>query len=274
MLSRQQDVTEHSRIGDLDGAEDNKDEDEDEDEPVSRGRPRRATQQSRVKAKHLFKKHTEGYNSLGSMDDESDMTSSGIEWDEEDEDEPDDRIDDEEEDEDADMSDNSGAGEEEDDPLQSLVVSLRYKKSRPSPPSQDPRNGLATFEDHSILKMTTDNSKGPPETAYSTDGLTKSLKDAPKPTQDAAPNQYSRSTHQSAPISHAVLTESAAPAQYAAPTNPRPQVGHPGQSIQSAPEQDHNAFQSNRSQPEEHPAPTTSWPRTETGVVAPNGTQM
>ncbi|KAF6241731.1 hypothetical protein HO173_000443 [Letharia columbiana] len=190
MLSGQQDTTGHSRIGDLDGAE----HDDDEDEPVNRGLPRRAARQNRVKTKPLSGKHTEVNDSLGSMDDESDATSSGNEWDGGDEDEPDDHVDDDEEDEDVDMSDNSGAEEDGDDPRQSLVVSLRYIKSRPSPPSQDTPKVAAISKDHSIAQMTSGNSKGSSETAYSTDDLTKPLQDAPKSTQDAAHTQYSRST--------------------------------------------------------------------------------
>lgn len=255
MLSGQQDATGHSRIGGLDGAE----HDDDEDEPVNRGLPRRAARQNRVKAKPLSGKHTEVNDSLGSMDDESDATSSGNEWDGGDEDEPEDHVDDDEEDEDVDMSDNSGAEEEGDDPRQSLVVSLRYIKSRPSPPSQDTPKVAAISKDHSIAQMTSANSKGSSETAYSTDDLTKPLQDAPKSIQDAAHTQYSRST---------------AAAQYAAPTDPRPQAGHSGQSTPIAPEKYHTPFHPNHSQPEEHPAPAASWSRPETGVVAPNRTQM
>lgn len=90
-LSRQQGATQHSKVGSLDGAEHEKDEDE--DEPVSRGRPRRAAQQNRAQVKTPSGKHTGGYDSLASIDDESDATSSGNEWDGGDEDEPDDHVD-------------------------------------------------------------------------------------------------------------------------------------------------------------------------------------
>ena len=261
VLSGQQDATESSKIGGLDGAED----DEDEDEPVSRGRPRRAAQQIRVKANPLSKKHTEGYDSLGSMDDESDATTTGNEWDGGDEDEPDDHVDDEDEDEDVDMSDNS---EEQDDPRQTLVVSLRYTKSHPSPPSQDTRNGPAISEDHSNPPMTTGNSNGPSKDACSTDSMNEMLNDTPKPTQDAAPTP--RPIQQAAPLDHA------APAKNAAPIYPQSQVGHSGSSSRIAPEKDHNPPNPvhSVSQPEERPAPTGSWPRPETDVVALNGTQM
>ena len=235
MWSGQQDATDHSKIVSSGRAED----DEDEDEPVSRGRPRRAAQQNRVKAKPPSRKHTEGYDSLGSMDDESDATSSGNEWDGGDEDEPDDHVDDEEEDEDVDMSDDSVAEEEEGDPRQSLVVSLRYTKSHRSPPSQDTRNGPA----HGIPQMTTSNSMGPSETACP-------------------------------PLHHAALTGHVVPVQYAAPTDPRSQIGHSGQATLVAPEKDHTSYHLKNSQPEEHQTPKTSWPRPETRVVPLNGTQM
>ena len=244
-------------------------DDEDEEEPVARGRPRRAAQQSRVKAKTLSGKHTEGYDSLGSMDDESDATSTGNEWDGGDEDEPDDRVDDEEEDEDVDMSDNSVA-EEEDDSRQSLVVSLRYLKNRPSPPRQD----TATSKDHSIPPMTTNNAKEPSEMAYSIDFPTKSLNDAPKTTQDAVHTQHSRSTQQYPPFHHAVLTEHVAPVQYVAPTGPQTQVRHFDQKTPVASERDHAPYHPSHSKREEHPTPTASWPRLETNVVEPSGTQM
>ncbi len=248
---------EHSKTVGSGAAED----DEDEEEPVSRGRPRRAAQQSKVKAKTLSGKHTEGYDSLGSMDDESDATSSGNEWDGGDEDEPDDRVDDEEEDEEVDMSDNSVAEEEEDDPRQSLVVSLRYLKSHPSPPSQD----TATSKDHSIPPMTSSNAKEPSEMAYSTHFPTKSLNDdAPKP----------RSTQQYPPFHHAVLTQHVAPVQYLAPTDPQSQVRHFGQKTPVASESNHAPYHPSHSKREEHPTPTASWPRLETSVVEPSGTQM
>lgn len=270
MLSKKQGATQHSRIGDLDGAED----DEDEDEPVSRGRPRRAAQQNRVKPKSLTGKHTKGYDSLGSMDDETDATSSGNEWDGGDEDELDDHVDDEEEDEDVDMSDISGAEEEDDDPRQSLVISLRYKKRLPAPPSQDTQNRPAISEDHSVPPMTISSSKGLSETMYPADGLAESSSDAPNPNPDAAPTQYSRSTQQHPYLHHAVPAKEATPAQYAAPIEPRLHIGQSTQSTPNAPEKGHTPFPSNHSQPEEQPTLTASWPRPETGVVAPDDTQI
>ena len=194
MLSGQQETTERSRTGGSNEAE----VDEDKDGPVARGRPRRAAQQNKIKAKAFSRKHTEGYDSLGSIDDDSDATSSGNEWDGGDEDEPDDHVDDEEEEEeeeeeDVDMSDNSGAEEEEeeDNPQQSLVVSLRYTKKHRSPLSQDAQNGLpAKPENHSITPKPISNAKGPlSETAHSIEKLTNFSHDAPK---------YSRSTEHAA----------------------------------------------------------------------------
>lgn len=260
MLSGQQDATEHSKIRGLDGAED----DGDEDKPVTRGRPRRAAQQNRINAKPQSRKHTEGYESLGSMDDESDAISSGNDWDGGDEEEPDDHVDDEEEDEDVDMSDTSAAEEEEDGTRQSLVVSLRYMKKRSSPSRQDPPNGPAISGAHGIPSTP---SKGPSEMPYSTDR-------APKAIQNAALTHYSRPTQQSPPLRHAVLTEHAAPAQYAALADPPPQFGHSGQNTPTAPGKDHTLLHPSNPGPEENPTPTASWPRPGTGVVAPNGTQM
>ena len=264
MLSGQQDTMEHSKIGGSEGAED------DEDEQVSRGRPRRAAQQNRLKAKLLSKKHNEGYDSLGSMDDESDATSSGNEWDGGDEDELDDHIDDEEEDDDIDMSDTSGA-EDEEVTRQSLVVTLRYIKSRLSPPRQDTRSGPTSFGTEGIP---TTLSEGPSEMPYSTHGLIELLDDGPKAIQDAAHTQYSRPTQQSPPLHHAVITEHAAPAQYATLADPRAQVGQSGQNMPTAPETDHTPLRPKHPPPDEHPTPTAPWPRPGTGVVAPNGTQM
>ena len=265
MLSGQQDAPEHSRITQRDAAED----DEDADEPRLGGRPRRAAQQNRIKAKTFSKKHTEDYDSLESMDDESDATSSGNEWDGGDEDEPDGQIDDEEEDEDVDMSEDSGAEEEDDDPRQSLVVSLRYKKSRRSPANQGMRNGLAASEDHNISLVTTSNSKGPSETPFSTDGLTQL-------TQDAAPTHYSRPTNQSSPLQQAPLADHVAPAQFTTPTASAPQISsHSSRGTRVAPpEKDHTHLHSDYSRPEQHRTPRVSWPSAETGVLASNGTQM
>ncbi|KAM0804697.1 hypothetical protein BDR22DRAFT_834584 [Usnea florida] len=241
ILRGQQDAMQQSRKDELERAEDN--EDEDEDGPVSRGRPRRAAQQNRVKPKPLAREPAEEYNSLESMEDESDATSSENDWDGGDGDEPDDHIDDDDEDEDeeVDTSESSVVEEDDDDLPQTLVVSLRYKRSRPFPPSEDTQNGSTISKDHSLLPMTSADPKEPTESAYS--------QDAPKSTQDAAPNQYSMYGHQSG-LPSAV--------RYTAPADPRTQVSRPGRSPPQA----------------DDPAPTAPWPRPRTGVVAPNGTKM
>lgn len=244
MLSGQQDATAHSRITEIGAAED----DEDADEPRVGGRPRRAAQQNRIKAKPFSRKQTEGYDSLESMGDESDATSSGNEWDGGDEDEPDDQIDDEEEDEDVDMSDDSRAEEEEDDPRQSLVVSLRYMKSRRSPASQQIQNRPAVVEDHNISLMNTSSSKKLSETPYSGDVVS------------------SGPTHQSSPLHHVPLTDHVALAH---------QINHSSRgTLVAPPEKDHVHLYSDYTQPEENPTSRVSKPSPETGVLAPNGTQM
>ncbi len=256
MLRGQQDAMEQPRTDGINEV------DQDEDEPVARGRPRRAAQQNRIKVKTFARKRTEGYDSLGSMDDESDATSSGNEWEGGDEDEVEDHIDDEEEDEDVDISDNSMAQEEDDDPRQSLVVSLRYTKSRLSSPSQESRIGPTAFKDHITSLMTINNSKGPSEMASSTDKAIESLNNVPKPTR---PSLHSP---------RALPTEHTAPGQYATLTDPQPQVSHSGQSMPFPPEKDLTSIRPEYSPSEEHATPAVSWPRSETGVVASNGPQM
>ena len=261
-LGGQQDGTEHPGIGETDAAED------DEDGPRSRGRPRRAAQQNKSNVKAFSRKHTKDYDSLGSMDDESDATSTGNEWDGGDEDEPDDNIDDEDEDEDIDMSDDSRAEDEEDNSQQSLVVSLRYIKRGLSPASQDTRNGPAVSEDHDIPSVTTSNFKGPSETPHSTYGLN-------EPTQDATPTHYSRPILQSTPLHQAPLTAPLSAAEFAASTAPKPQVGHSSRGSPVAlSEKDHIQFHQDYSQPEEKSTSRVSWPSPETGLLASNSTQM
>lgn len=261
-LSGQQDGTEQPEIHEMDAAED------DEDGPRSRGRPRRAAQQTRSNVKAFSRRHTKGYDSLGSMDDESDATSTGNEWDGGDEDEPDDNIDDEDEDEDIDMSDDSVAEDEEDDSRQSLVVSLRYVKRGQSAASQDTRNGPAVSKDDGSSPVTTSNFKGPSETPRSTHGLEKS-------TKDSTPTPYSRPTLQSSPLHQAPLTAPLSTVEYANSTAPKPQVGHSSRSTPVAlSEKDHIQFHQDYSQPEEKSTPRVSWPSSETGLLASNDTQM
>ena len=80
------------------------------------------------------RKHIEGYNELDEMEDESDATSSGGEWDGGDDDDVDGNIVDDEED-DVEMSDSGRSAEElEHDPavVKSLIVTLRYHKKQES----------------------------------------------------------------------------------------------------------------------------------------------
>ncbi len=143
MLSGRADASETRSNGGMEAAEG-----DDEDPPVSRGRARRATQQNGARPKPQLRKHIEGYNSLDSMDDESDAASSGG-WDGGDDDESDDHAEDDEEDEDVEMSDaeENDSEEEDDNAHRSLVVSLRYLKSQLSPPRETP--GANTSKDHS-----------------------------------------------------------------------------------------------------------------------------
>ena len=262
VLGGQQDGTGHPGIGEVDGAED------DEDGPRSRGRPRRAAQQNRSNVKAFSRKHAKGYDSLGSMDDESDATSTGNEWDGGDEDEPDDNIDDEDEDEDIDMSDDSGGEDEEEDPRQSLVVSLRYVKRGQSPASQGTRNGSTVSADHGISPVTTSNFKGLSETRHSAYGLN-------KPTQDATPTQHSRPALQSTSLHQPPLTAPFSAAEYPTSTAQKPQVGHFSRGTPVAlQEKGHIQLHQDFSQPEEKSAPSVSWPSPETSLLKSNGTQM
>lgn len=142
MLSGQANSLEIRSIGGMDGADE-----DDEEGPVSRGRPRRAGLQNEALPKARPRKHIEGYNSLDSMDDESDAASSEG-WDGRD-DESEDHAEDDEEEEDVEMSDGEekDSEEEEDDVQQSLVVSLRYMKSHSSPPNQQTQRDRAISKD-------------------------------------------------------------------------------------------------------------------------------
>ena len=163
MLSGRADASETRSNGGMEAVEG-----DDEDPPMSRGRARGATQQNGARPKPQPRKHIEGYNSLDSMDDESDAASSGG-WDGGDDDESDDHVEDDEEDEDVEMSDaeENDSEEEDDNAHRSLVVSLRYLKSQQSPPGEipgasmpaDPRNnshGVQPTSNDYSQSMTTD----------------------------------------------------------------------------------------------------------------------
>jgi len=128
MLGGGMDSEEKLSNGALDGAV------EDETGPTSHGRPQRGAQNSRVKSKIESGKHHGEDDSLDSMDEESDVTSSGGEWEGGDDEEPDDPMEDDDDDGDIEMSNGNEADEE--DLRQSLVISLRYKKSDSSPPTK------------------------------------------------------------------------------------------------------------------------------------------
>lgn len=128
MLTGQVDTPRRPSLVGMDGVED------DEDQTISHGRPRRPARQPNANHKARSGNQFSGYNSLDSMDDESDATSSGEEWDGGDDEEPDDQVDDENLDEDLEMSDNEDkATDENEDIRRSLVVSLRYIKNHPHP---------------------------------------------------------------------------------------------------------------------------------------------
>lgn len=132
--------------GGLDGAAD------EEVGLVSNARSQRATRESGVKANVRPGKHQGGSDSVESMDDESDVTSSGGEWQGGDDHESDEPMENEDEDEDDDddveRSDNDGGLEE--DPRQSLVVSLRYLKNHSSPFIRDAPGDVILSNDLSI----------------------------------------------------------------------------------------------------------------------------
>ena len=118
---------------------------------TTRTRSRGAAQLPQIRG---GRKHIEGYNVLDEMDDESDASMSGGEWDGVDDDEDiDDNIVEDEEDEDADMSESGESAEEGVDELASrpsLVVSLRFPKKHAAsenfvnlePKDTVPANGL------------------------------------------------------------------------------------------------------------------------------------
>ena len=152
MTGRQQEIPED----DLSEGIDDPNNGEEDESTGPRGRSTRAARSSVLAKKAGGGKHIEGYNSLDEMEDESDATSSGNEWDGADEDEPDDQADDEDEEEgDIEMSDEErgSLGDDESDEehrrrSRSLVVSLRYSKNTSSSKSQPLTNGTSN-EEHS-----------------------------------------------------------------------------------------------------------------------------
>ena len=144
MVSGQMDASEQQRSEDLDGASN------ENIALVTNGSPQRSGQLSRVKLKLGSVKHPDEYDSLESMGDGSDVTSSGGEWEEGDDEEPDEPMEDDDND-DIEMSDEDDRGHEE--LPQSLVVSLRYK-SHSIPPGED-RGGNERISRDLSIPLTT-----------------------------------------------------------------------------------------------------------------------
>lgn len=106
------------------------------EEVISRGRTRGSANRNGVTNNSQPRNHIEGYNALDEMEDESDASSSGGDWDGADDDDVEDIVVDDEDEDDVDMSDdepsvaNDDRSPKEDfrDRPKSLVVSLRYRK--------------------------------------------------------------------------------------------------------------------------------------------------
>ena len=116
---------------------------DDSDQLLPRNRTRGSAQ--RTVTNNRSRKHIEGYNALDDMDDESDATSSGGDWDGGDDEEVDGQIAEDEDDDDVDMSDTGDSADEADyskAKRKSLVVSLRYHKTPRNHGTDKP------FEDH------------------------------------------------------------------------------------------------------------------------------
>ncbi|MCJ1476823.1 hypothetical protein MMC13_005492 [Lambiella insularis] len=99
-------------------------------EAIARTRTRKYAQRPEH---NRSRKQIEGYNALDEIEDESDASSSGGEWDGGDDDEAEDNVVDDDEDDDADMSESGMSLDEQDDDLagkQSLMVSLSYRRKQ------------------------------------------------------------------------------------------------------------------------------------------------
>lgn len=112
-----------------------------EGESAPSSRTRQSVLSNGVAVKARPGAHIEGYNALDEMEEESDATSSGAEWDGGDDDDADDLVIDEEDEEDADMSDDESSIADEEEAFiadktrsrTSLVVALRYQKPADPP---------------------------------------------------------------------------------------------------------------------------------------------
>ncbi len=131
------------------------------------GRTRQRAQRNGGTVKARSGMHIEGYNALDEMEDETDASSSGAEWDGGDDDDVDDHIVDDEDEEDADMSDDQSSIAEEEEvvaakisrPRSSLVVALRYQKKDDAPitptsvSGQDPKAVILDAQQPSLPNM-------------------------------------------------------------------------------------------------------------------------
>lgn len=152
-LSGQHEIAEAPTNDNPDGTEDG------EEEPISRGRTRQSVQRNGGTEKARPRKHIEGYNILDEMEDETDASSSGGEWDGGEEDDVDEHIVDDEDEDDADMSDDEASIANEADEVEmenndepsSLVVALRYqKKNSPSTGANDPETTQEPSNNYTI----------------------------------------------------------------------------------------------------------------------------
>ena len=130
------------------------------------------------------RKHIEGYNELDEMEDESDATSSGGEWDGGDDDDVDGNIVDDEE-EDVEMSDSGrSADESEHDPVvvKSLIVTLRYRNKQDSRSAGGPAEVLDTIivNNHPILPKQATIDDGEKFNPPQLDGITVTHTDSPR----------------------------------------------------------------------------------------------
>ena len=142
MHSGQHDDREQPAAGSMDAV------DGAEEQPLSSGRPRRSAYKNGDSQQPRGRQHIAGYNSVDDMEEESDATSSGGEWEGGDDNDVDDNTAEDEDDADVDISeDNASIADEEESvdgcgPTCSLVVSLRYQKNQaPSVSSATPGGG-------------------------------------------------------------------------------------------------------------------------------------
>ena len=120
------------------------------------GRPQRSTQPSHTNSKARARNHHD-YDASDSMEDGSDVTSSGGEWEGGEEEEGDDPMDDDiDEDDDIEMSNDSP--EDEEDTQQSLVVSLRYTRKKSEPPEEQMHTDRR-FQERTMPPVSTSNAE-------------------------------------------------------------------------------------------------------------------